>query len=82
MREGVKRQEMGDMGKTEDRRRETGDNALTSKAGVRKLNFCFFGINNPSSLHYAQIGLLKVSSVTLSHFLKTSNVSEVTPTAV
>ena len=25
----------GDLGKTGDRRRETGDNALTSKAGVR-----------------------------------------------
>ena len=60
--EGVKRQETGDMGKTGDRRRETGDNALTSKAGVRKSSFCFFRIKNPSCLHYGQIGLLKVSS--------------------
>ena len=59
MREGDKRQETGYMGKTGDRRREMGDNALTSKAGVRKSNFSFFGIKNPSFLHYAQIGLLK-----------------------
>ena len=33
-REGDKRQETGYMGKTGDRRREMGDNALMSKAGV------------------------------------------------
>ena len=32
--------ETRDRGKTGDRIRETGDNALTSKAGVRKSNFC------------------------------------------
>ena len=32
------------------------------KSGCTKIEFCFFGIKNPSSLHFAQIGLFKVSS--------------------
>ena len=85
MREGVQRQETGDMGKTGDRRREMGDNALTSKADVQKSNLLLFleyKILAPFIMLRLGCSKSPLKEETLSHFLKTSKVPEVTPTVV
>ena len=74
----------GDGRHGEDRRREMGDNALTSKAGVRKLNFAFLEEKILAPFIMLRLGCSRspLKEETLSHFLKTSKVSEVTHTVV